>query len=79
MAEDVVRLTEASSELEAAEICGYLEAQGIRAVYDKGGILGAAGMWNTYSGPNIGRQEILVRAEDLDAARAALVSLQGTS
>ena len=62
--------------MEAAEICGYLESVGIRAVYDKGGILGAAGMWNTYSPGNVGRQEILVRAADLDAARSALASLQ---
>ena len=62
--------------MEATEICGYLESVGIRAVYDKGGVLGAAGMWNTYTGANVGRQEILVGAADLDAARQALASLQ---
>ena len=65
--------------MEAAEICGYLHSVGFRAVYDKGGVLGAAGMWNTSSGANNGRQEILVRAADLDAARRALVSLQESS
>jgi len=62
--------------MEAAEICGYLESVGIRAVYDKGGVLGAAGMLNTYTGGNVGRQEILVRAADLEAALQALASLQ---
>ena len=57
-------------------ICGYLESQGIRAVYDKGGIPGVPSMWN---GPNLGRQQILVRAVDLDSARAALASLQETA
>jgi hypothetical protein len=57
-------------------ICGYLESQGIRAVYDKGGIPGLASMWN---GPNLGRQEILVAAADAEAARAALASLPENS
>jgi hypothetical protein len=57
-------------------ICGYLEAQGIRAVYDKGNV---PGFTNAWSGPHLGRQEILVRAADLDAARTALASLQETA
>jgi hypothetical protein len=56
-------------------ICGYLEAQGIRAVYDKGKV---PGFMNAWSGPHVGRQEILVRAADLEAARTALASLQET-
>jgi hypothetical protein len=40
LSDDVVKLAEAASELEAAEICGYLQSQGIRATYDEGGILG---------------------------------------
>jgi hypothetical protein len=54
-------------------ICGYLESQGIRAAYDKGNV---PGFLNTWSGPHLGRQEILVRASDLDAARKALAALQ---
>jgi hypothetical protein len=57
-------------------ICGYLEAQGIRAVYDKGNV---PGFMNAWSGPHVGRQEILVRAADLDAARTALMSLEETA
>jgi len=56
-------------------ICGYLEAQGIHAVYDKGGTPGLATTW---SGPNLGRQEILVRTEDVEAARKALAELEPT-
>jgi hypothetical protein len=62
-----------ATEVEAAEMCGYLETQGIRAVYDKGGIAGLGNMW---LGPGMGQQQILVRASDLDAARLALASLQ---
>jgi hypothetical protein len=54
-------------------ICGYLESRGIRAIYDKGNV---PGFLNTWSGPHLGRQEILVRAADLDAAREALAELQ---
>jgi hypothetical protein len=53
-------------------ICG----QGIRAVYDK---VNVPGFMNAWSGPHVGRQEILVRAADLDAARTALASLQETA
>ena len=54
-------------------ICGYLKAQGIRATYDKGGIVGFDPNWR---GGGIGRQEIVVLASDLEAARKALADLQ---
>ena len=54
-------------------ICGYLEAQGIRASYDKGGIVGYDPTWRS---GGVGRQEIVVLASDLEAARKALADLQ---
>jgi hypothetical protein len=73
LSDEVVKLTEAPNEMEAALICGFLESFGIRATYDKGGVPGslygfAAGGGEAY----VGRQEILVRADDLEAAREAL-------
>jgi hypothetical protein len=53
-------------------ICGFLEAQGIRARYDKGGVVGFDPNWR---GGGIGRQEILVAAADVEAAREALAAL----
>jgi hypothetical protein len=73
LSDNVVKLTEVGTEAEAATICGYLEAQGIRATYDKGGTSSGLG---AYSGPGGDRQQILVGAGDLDAARAALASLE---
>ena len=69
--DELVTVAVAESEGEAAMICGYLDSQGIDATYDKSGIaqpfaitgLGAA---------HVGPQEILVRASDAEAARAAL-------
>jgi hypothetical protein len=68
---DLVAVAVAGSEGEAAVICGYLESEGIEATFDKTGVaqpfaisgLGAA---------HVGRQEILVRASDVEAALAAL-------
>jgi hypothetical protein len=54
-------------------MCGYLEAQGIRATYDKGGIAGLGRMW---LGPGIGPHQVLVNAADLEAAQQALALLQ---
>ena len=71
--DDVVQLTVVGSEAEAALICGYLESLGIRATYDKGGVMNPIG---SYMGANVGPQQILVRAEDADAARAALAERQ---
>jgi hypothetical protein len=68
-------LTTAASEAEASMICGYLESQGIRAVYDKGNV---PGFMNAWSGPYLGRQEILVAAADVEAARNALAALDQT-
>ena len=55
MSDDVVQLTVASSESEAAMICGYLEARGIHATYDKGGVFqpfyyGGGGTGEAYLG-----------------------------
>ena len=72
MSGDLAKLTEVGTEAEAATICGFLESQGIHATYDKGGTSSALA---AYSGPSGGQQEILVRAEDLDTARAALASI----
>ena len=35
MSDEVVNLTIAQSEMEAAEICGYLGANGVRATYER--------------------------------------------
>jgi hypothetical protein len=68
-------LTETGTEAEAAVVCGYLESCGIRATYDTGGVLGPVvafpGTWAS-GADGVGRQEILVRSDDLQAARAAL-------
>jgi hypothetical protein len=75
LSDNVVKLTEVNSEAEAATICGYLESLGIHATYDKGGTFAGT---NTGIDPagigsaHAGRQEILVRTEDLEAASEAL-------
>ena len=66
-------MTEVASEAEAATICGFLEEQGIAATYDKGNV---PGFVNTWSGPHVGRQEILVRPSDVERAREALSALE---
>jgi hypothetical protein len=72
LSDEVVTVTVAGSEIEAAEICGYLGANGIEARYDKGGVeQGLA--WAT---PQAGGQEIVVRGEDADRARALLAELE---
>lgn len=78
--DDLVKLTEAGSEMEATMICGLLESRGIRATYDKGTIEGSPfGPGGAFSGPFVGRQEILVRAEDIDAAQQALAEQEKES
>jgi hypothetical protein len=72
----IVKLTEAADEPEAAVICGFLASRGIHATYDKGTIESTP--VGAISGPHVGRQEIVVRAEDLEAARAALAELEST-
>jgi len=44
-------------------------------VYDKGNVPGFVNAW---SGPYVGRQEILVAAADVEAARDALAALDRT-
>jgi hypothetical protein len=70
---DVVKVTEAASEQEAAAICGFLESRGIHATYDKGDVgQSAAGFGPGLGSAFGGRQQILVRGEDLEVARNAL-------
>jgi hypothetical protein len=72
LSDELVRVTVAGSEAEAAVICGYLESRGIRATYDKGGVFQPLGGLAGEGLGFVGRQEILVRAGDLEAAKAAL-------
>jgi hypothetical protein len=72
LSEDIVKLTEVGTEIEASMICGALEANGIHAVYDGGNSQALGG-----GAPFFGRQEILVRAEDLERAREILEEAQG--
>ena len=75
----IVKLTEAASETEAAMICGFLESRGIRATYDKGTIdASPMSPGGAMSGPFVGRQEIVMRAEDLEAARQALAEQESS-
>jgi len=72
LSDDVVKLTEVASEPEAAELCGFLRANGIRAAYDKGDV-NAGLSWATPTG---GAQEILVHADDLERATELLAGLE---
>jgi hypothetical protein len=77
VADEVVKLTEASTEMEASMICGYLESHGVRAAYDKGGVFQPTG-WAAVAGTGeafLGRQEILVRAADAERAAKLLADL----
>ena len=57
-------------------ICGFLADAGIEATYDAGGVTQPAlGGGSGLGGAFIGRQQILVRAEDLDEARRLLEEL----
>jgi len=73
LSDDVVKLTEVPSEAEAVELCGYLNANGVRASFDKGDV-NAGLAWATPLG---GAQEILVHAEDLELATELLAGLTG--
>jgi len=64
--DDLVQVATASNEPEGAALCGLLESRGIRAMYRSSGETFSARMGA--SAP----QQILVRAEDADAARSAL-------
>ena len=75
LSDEVIKLTEAASEPEAAEICGYLEANGIKAMYDTGGVEGPAAI-SQLGDAFGGGQEILVRSEDAERARELLAELR---
>jgi hypothetical protein len=77
LSDEVVKLTSAGSEPEAMEICNYLEENGIRAAYDTGGVFGP-GAVSQLGDAFGGGQEILVRAEDEERARALLEELGRT-
>ena len=53
-------------------LCGYLESQGIQAMYNKSAALPALRAYTGAAGPH----DILVRADQLGAARDALAALQ---
>ena len=58
--------------MEAATICGYLEANGIWATFDPSGVVGRPLGGVPYGGPFIAREGIRVRAEDAERARELL-------
>ncbi|HEX4520930.1 MAG TPA: DUF2007 domain-containing protein [Gaiellaceae bacterium] len=62
------RLTEAANEPEASVICGFLGSRGIAATYEQG----PAPLGGMFPTANSGRFEILVRADQLEEAQAAL-------
>jgi hypothetical protein len=72
-----VQLTVASSEAEAAVICGLLESQGIPATYDKGGVISPPYGGGMVGDAFVGRQQVLIRATDLARARELLASQSG--
>ena len=78
MSDELVALTTAASEAEAAMICGFLASNGIEASYDTGGVTQPAlGGGSGLGGAFIGRQQILVREQDLDEAARLLEDLPG--
>jgi hypothetical protein len=64
----IERLTEAANEPEASVICGFLGSRGITASYEKA----SSPLGGMFPTANSGRYEILVRADQLEAAQAAL-------
>ena len=74
MNDEVVKLTEVGSELEASMICGLLESNGIRTTYDKGSISTGTAVSSVLDSTNTGRQEILVQHHDLERARELLAA-----
>ena len=69
--EEFVSVGEAVNEAEASIIVGFLGAQGIEAVYEPRGELGSP-----FPTAASGSHEILVRAADAEAARAALADVE---
>jgi hypothetical protein len=73
LSDEPVKLTEVATEAEAITVCGFLESQGIRAVYNAGGTSSGLG---ALTGGGIGQQQILVAGSDLEAAREALAGIE---
>jgi hypothetical protein len=81
---DLVQLTTVTTELEAAMICGLLREHGIACAYDQGGLTGLLALgghgWSGAVLPgvsmdgHVGPQQILVHAENEEAARALLAA-----
>jgi hypothetical protein len=81
---EVVQLTRVTTELEAAMICGLLREHGIECAYEQGGLtgllaLGGHGLAGAIlPGVNmdghVGPQQILVHADNQEAARAVLAA-----
>ena len=69
---DNVPLTVVSTEAEAEVICGRLREAGIACTHKQTDF--GAGAWDA-SAPYAGPREILVAAEDLDAAREVLAGV----
>ncbi len=70
---EFVPVGDAANEAEASIIVGFLDAQGIEAVYEPRGELGT-----TFPTSATASHEILVRASDAEAARAALANAGAT-
>ncbi len=65
--DDLVRVAMVPNEPEAAVICGFLASRGIEATYRRNSPVGGI-----FVSSGVGGEEIFVRAEDAEAAMAAL-------
>jgi Putative prokaryotic signal transducing protein len=72
MTDELVPLTVVSSEFEAEEICGLLEAEGMRCA-QRPTNLGAAAWVGAASG---GSREVLVASGDLERARELIAPIE---
>jgi hypothetical protein len=72
-----VELTIVQSEMEAAELCGFLAQHGIEATYERGSL--DQGFWSLGNpapgAAGVGPQAIWVQPQDADHARKLLASL----
>jgi hypothetical protein len=75
MDDEPVRLTIVSNEPEAELACGLLRAQGIECMHRITNL--AFGSGGEVPSSGAGPRELLVRAADLDVARAVLADLPG--
>jgi hypothetical protein len=75
VSDDLVKVAEAGSEMEASLIVGFLKSHGIGAAYDGGGTAFSPARF--YGNPFTGNQEILVRARDAERAARLLAERQG--